>query len=316
MPEDSEISFRDETCLPFLRNAQNSDGGWGFHPASQSRVEPSCWALLALIHSPSAETTDAVKRGLAFVLAGQLPDGSWPSTAEQRIGCWVTSLACWALLSAGDSAQAAVAKGLRWLCDDWPADSAPWRRFLASFSSEPDIFPINNSYRGWGWTPRTSSWVEPTSFALLALERAPAELRPSIAQRRRRLAEAMLFDRMCPGGGWNCGNPRVYGVAGEPLVVPTVLALLALRAYPERPENISSLEWLVGNIPKIQSVGSMALACICLATYGRSWPEDAPKFRTFHGRQGDFPQNVQVVAWTCLALGPQPLLAAPVAKGS
>ena len=28
----------------------------------------------------------------------------------------------------------------------------------------------------------------------------------------------MLYDRMCPGGGWNCGNPKVYGVAGEPLV--------------------------------------------------------------------------------------------------
>ena len=99
------------------------------------------------------------------------------------------------------------------------------------------------SYRGWGWTPGTSSWVEPTSFALLALERSRSRrsCHPT-ANRRRELATAMLYDRMCPGGGWNCGNPRVYGVAGEPLVVPTVWALLALRAQSARRENTESLD--------------------------------------------------------------------------
>src|SRR5438876_464221 len=95
---------------------------------------------------------------------------------------------------------------------------------------------------GWGFHPGSSSRVEPTSFALLALEQAPKDLLPAAAARRRQLAESLLRDRMCPGGGWNCGNPRVYGVAGEPLVLPTAWALLALRAHPERPENVMSLE--------------------------------------------------------------------------
>lgn len=194
--------------------------------------------------------------------------------------------------------------GLDWLCRDWPRDSAPWRRFLAKFSPQRDVFPINHSYRGWGWTPGTASWVEPTAFALLAFGACPPELLPAAAARRRKLAEGMLYDRMCSGGGWNCGNPQVYGVAGEPLVVPTVWALLALRNQPERSENVLSLDWLEKNVPNIYGSGSLALARLCLEAYGRQWPNNAPEFGRFHERNG-FLENVQVVAWSCLALSPR-----------
>jgi hypothetical protein len=199
-----------------------------------------------------------------------------------------------------DSAKA-IAAGLNWLCEDWPRDSSPWRRLLARFSADGDVFPINNSYRGWGWTPRTSSWVEPTSFALLALEQRDAGVAASKVERRRQLATALLYDRMCPGGGWNCGNPKVYGVAGEPLVMPTAVALLALRGYPERGENVSSLQWLERSLPSIQGAGSLALARMCLVAYGRRWPADAPTLSELYAR-GEFLDNVEVVAWTCLAL--------------
>jgi hypothetical protein len=300
MESNPESSFVESVCLPFLRNAQNADGGWGFRPDSQSRAESTCWALQALIGSSGPETSEGVARGFQFLRAAQLPDGSWPSTPEEKAGCWVTSLACWVLLSEGNSAKA-VATGLHWLCQDWPRDSTLWRRFVGSFSSQRHVFPINNSYRGWGWTPRTSSWVEPTSFALLALELAPSDLVPPTTQRRRQLAEAMLCDRMCPGGGWNCGNPSVYGVAGDALVVPTAWALLALRSHPQRSENILSLGWLERNIASIQGAGSLALARISLETYGRTWPNEAPRFHDLYGKS-EFLQSIQVTAWTCLAL--------------
>ena len=31
-----------------LLDARNSDGGWGYEPGRTSRLEPTCWALLAL----------------------------------------------------------------------------------------------------------------------------------------------------------------------------------------------------------------------------------------------------------------------------
>src|SRR5580704_14025622 len=300
MEADREKPFVEEVCLPFLRNAQNGDGGWGFHPQSESRVEPTCWAVQALSESSNREAEMGVVRGLQFLRAAQLADGSWPSTPEEKSGCWVTSLGCWVLLAAADSSGAATA-GIDWVCQDWPGGTTRWRRFLASFSTERELHPVNRSYRGWGWTPGTSSWVEPTSFALISLEQAPRDLLPPEAIQRRELATAMLYDRMCPGGGWNCGNPLVYGVAGEPLIVPTVWALLALRHDPMRPENVMSLDWLVHNIASIRSGGSLALAKICLETYGRKWPADAPTLADLHENSGFF-QSVQVVAWSCLAI--------------
>ncbi len=111
MEADLESSFARSVCLPFLRNAQNADGGWGFHPGAQSRAEPTCWALLALINSPDAQAPEAVVRGLRFLRAAQLPDASWPATPEQKTGSWITSLACWVLESDKDSAKE-VAAGL------------------------------------------------------------------------------------------------------------------------------------------------------------------------------------------------------------
>ncbi len=162
--------------------------------------------------------------------------------------------------------------------------------------------PINYSYRGWGWTPGTSSWVEPTSFALLALEHiAEGELVGS-AKRRRSLAISLLFDRMCPGGGWNAGNPVVYGAAGEPAVVPTVWALLALRALPQRREIALSLEWLERTASAMESPGSAALTQTCLRTYGRMLPAKSVELSILLQNNG-FLSNVPVAAWVVLASG-------------
>lgn len=295
-----ESSLIETFCLPLLRKAQNADGGWGFHPGSQSRVEATCWALQALICTAWPGTQEVIADGFRFLRAAQLSDGSWPSTPQERVGCWVTSLVCWVLLRDKESSRA-VASGLKWLCEDWPRDSSPWQRLLRRVSSQRHIFPQNDSYRGWGWTPRTSSWVEPTSFALLVLGQSPEELLPAAAKRRQQLAVALLYDRMCPGGGWNCGNPLVYGVAGDPLVIPTAWALLALRDHPNRPEKAMSLEWLEGIVPSIHGPGSLALARICLESYGRSWPATTPDLRDLH-RKNEFLQSTQVTAWVCLAL--------------
>ena len=297
-------SFAENVCAPLLRDAQNSDGGWGFHTAENSRVEPTCWALkgLTLLASPASSDGDAIRRGFNFLIAAQLADGSWPSTPQEKTGCWVTSLACWVLADAFDGEKKyskAIASGLRWVCDDWPRDSNWWQRMLRRLSFAEQQFRHNDSARGWGWTPGTSSWVEPTAFALLALESQKGPEHPS-AQRRRKLGELLLYDRMCPGGGWNCGNPEVYGVAGEPLVIPTTWALLALRKYPERRENIQSLTWLEENFEKIQGPGSYAMAQICLAAYGRERNTDAASAGDLHAKN-EFLRNIPVAAWMTLA---------------
>lgn len=302
-PMNTAPDFIETFCLPLLRNAQNANGGWGFHPGTDSRVEATCWSLQALSCFAGPDEQEAIAKGLRFLRAAQLPDGSWPSTAPsaagESTGCWVTSLACWVLLRDKSSSHA-VAAGLKWLCDDWPRDSTLWGRLLRKLFSQRDVAPQNDALRGWGWTPRTASWVEPTSFALLVLAQAPQELLPAPAKRRQQLAVALLYDRMCPGGGWNCGNPMVYGVAGDPLVIPTAWALLALRGDARRPERDMSLAWLEQKVVSAHGPASLALAKICLESYGRSWPAGAPDLHDLFPRN-EFLQSMPVTAWACLA---------------
>lgn len=296
-----EASFVEAICLPFLETSQNEDGGWGFQPGHESRVEPTCWALLALRQSEFREgAQELLSRGQNFLRTAQLADGSWPANPGQQAGSSATSLACWALLAAKDDSKAAEA-GLRWLCNDWPKDSAPWRRVVNGLlRKNKEIVQHNDGYRGWGWTPRTASWVEPTAFALIALTQCPRSLLPRGAQRRQHLAKALLYDRMCPGGGWNCGNPRTYGIAGEPLIVPTVWALIALRAEQNRPEFRASLAWLGRNLMGIRSGASLALVRLCFETIGRPASIREQEIRGAFERNG-FLQNICIAAWTCLA---------------
>jgi hypothetical protein len=288
----------------WLLRAQNDDGGWGFHPGAESRVEPTCWSLRALTAPGPANSLEEapVADGLRFLTSAQLPDGSWPSTTKQHTGCWVTSLACWVLRDVRDEKyRTAITDGLRWVCRDWPKDSSWWQRGLRKFSPGREHLKHNDHARGWGWTPGTSSWVEPTAFALLALEGQNAEVLPSSTEKRRKLGEELLYNRMCPGGGWNCGNPEVYGVIGDPLVVPTSCALLALRAHPERPENKESLAWLERAFPNINSPGSFALARICLAAYSHKAPVGGASLNDYYARN-ELLRSIPVAAWIALAV--------------
>ena len=290
-----------ETCLAVLREEQNDDGGWGYHYESQSRVEPTCWALCALSAAQnSSDYSLALSRAQRYLLASQQKEGFWTASPEMKTGNWVTSLACAVLSLQGETQRAALA-GLAWLCQDYPLDSSPWMRFLRRLRPNPNTSLHDDSYRGWGWTPHTSSWVEPTAFALLAMQQFPAEHLPVVASRRRMLAVGLLYDRMCPGGGWNCGNPRVYGVDGEPLVLPTSWALIALRMSPEHENKSLSLAWLEAEISKIQSPASLAVATMCLQAYGKGSPAGRLNLEDCANEEL-LCEGVHVLAWISLAL--------------
>ena len=311
-----QSSWLERFCFPFLFQTQNPDGGWGHRAGACSAVEPTCWALLALAGAPrSDEQEAALGRGLSWLCSRQLPDGSWPAFPGQAQGCWVTSLAClalhvlapptaglgWSPACAGK--PDALARGLGWLSRSWPGEGGLWWRLREKLLPNQNIVRQNSALRGWSWTPGTSSWVEPTSYVLIALRKIPAELHPRGVAKRRRLGEAMLYDRMCPGGGWNCGNPRVYGVAGEPAVGATAWALLALQDYSEQAENQRSLDWLERSYAAIHGPGSLVLASLCLETYARSVPPLSVALERLYDAN-QFLQNVAVVAWAAIALSP------------
>jgi hypothetical protein len=292
--------------LTFLRTLQNADGGWGFHAGEQSRVEPTSWVVRTMLDHAGEVDTNEFRRAAEYLQATQLTDGSWPACAGMKGGSWVTSLTCAALAPDAQSAQS-VKAGLKWLCEDFPRDSNPLRRFLQSLRPKSQIVSQNATYRGWGWTPKTASWVEPTSFALMALRAATPQQLPAKALQRRDLAIALLYDRMCPGGGWNCGNPRVYGVDGDALVLPTCWALLALGASekdaPEKPGRALSLAWLQKEFVKIESAASLAVARMTLGDYGIEAPQAKRDLRDWTVQELA-EQGIHVLAWACIAMNP------------
>lgn len=294
----------DRAYLARLRSLQNMDGGWGFSAGSESRIEPTSWALIALQQSSSSSGPDEpLNRGLRFLTAAQLQDGSWASAPGQLEGCWVTSLASWALM-AHPQYSTNLLRGLRWLNDDRPRDSGFLWRMARKLADRQRINSQSASFSGWSWTPHTASWVEPTCYAVIVLHAAvAAEL--SNLPRRINLAHGMLYDRMCPGGGWNCGNPRVYGVAGQPQVGPTVWALIALHESADRRENRESLDWLESIQDTIVSPESLALAHIGLGLYGRQNSTLVERLQSFPDSDS-IPWSVQAIAWAALAFSESP----------
>lgn len=290
-----------KNCAGVLQEKQNSDGGWGYHGKTPSRVEPTCWAVSALTAAGECvERSAALINARHYLLANQRKEGFWTASPEMKTGNWVTSLVC-AVLSRQLGTESATSAAMEWLCMDYPLDSSPLLRFLRSFSKTKNISQHENSNRGWGWTPRTSSWVEPTAFALLAMQEFDSHRLPNVAARRRESAVGLLYDRMCPEGGWNCGNPRVYGVAGEALVLPTAWALIALREFPEHKRKSLSLAWLEKQMPKIQSPGSLAVAGMCLEVYGKGSPHAKSRLRDYD-MDTLLEDGIHVLAWVCLAM--------------
>jgi len=228
-----------------LRAGRNADGGWGYYAGKASRLEPTCWALLAL---PDADPA---------VLA------AWPATAgllrERKDGdvnfafhaLALTTLAARAVEhAAGTDALASAlehAKGI---------------------ALEPStINRQNNQLQGWSWIPGTFSWVEPTAWALLALRRRQSAGK-GVEAARLTEAETLLIDRCCAQGGWNYGNANMLGKDLRPYVPTTAMALLALQKKPY-PAVTTSIGYLERAATSEASATALSLAMIALAAHGR-----------------------------------------------
>lgn len=76
-----------QQSLSLLRTAQTSDGGWGPYTKSPPEVFDTAMALLALTEvRKEAGVEDSIRRGRAFLISQQQPDGSWTETTRPSGG--------------------------------------------------------------------------------------------------------------------------------------------------------------------------------------------------------------------------------------
>lgn len=73
-----------------LVRSQNDDGGWSGLRGEAATAEETAWAVLALARGPASPATHAaVRRGVAWLLAHQSPDGLWD---EAPIGLYYSAM--------------------------------------------------------------------------------------------------------------------------------------------------------------------------------------------------------------------------------
>lgn len=284
----------------FLARKQLPSGGWAAL-SSSSQASLECTALAYLALAPNS-AQDAARR---FLLRMRNPNGSWPAfEGDDQEGSWTTALVLIALqddLAAIRERQ----KGYDWLIETCGRESQwlwkwKFRTTDRHVRFDPDKF-------GWPWIPDANSWVVPTAFAILALHQLPSACGFNYSERRVELGIEMLFDRVCPGGGWNAGNGVVYGKPMAPHHDDSAIALLALSSRSREPIVASSLDWLERAVTGITAPWSIAWSVLALAAYHR--PVEALVENLFRSCRVADSDDIGALASTCLALNYQETLA-------
>ena len=246
-------------------------GGWAaLASSSQPAIEPTCYSALALGSAP----VGGIERAQQFLLRTQNPNGSWPVfPGDDQEGGWITSLAVMALRDLAWAIPASL-QGIHWVLNCAGKESNWFWKW--KFRTADRHVRFNPDKYGWPWFPNTVSWVVPTAFAVLALGQIPCSC-DGLEHVAARIdcGVQMLFDRACPGGGWNAGNGVVYGTVVAPHPDDTAIALLEhfscyCIAYPQwanQAEALLAVTWARAwemAASKLSTVRALAERSCCL----------------------------------------------------
>jgi uncharacterized protein (DUF362 family) len=212
----------------FLQHA-HADGGWGYAPAQPPQLEPTCLGLLALALEPERRAAE-IARARAFLAQAAHADGSYRPVTGRDEAIWSTALVMFVRAALGDPLPdlrptASFLLGLRGQIPDHPEAG--------------ELHDIDLMLTGWPWAEKNFSWVEPTSWACLALRRLGQASHPRVQEGMR-----LLLDRAMDTGGINYGNRLVLGKLTDPIPGPTALTLIALQGQ-DHPRIESAVRYLV-----------------------------------------------------------------------
>ena len=279
---------------------QNPDGGWGATQGRRSNTEATSLAISALRSLGEQSGNDRVSRGTIWLSERQNPDGSWRLNDVATAGSWTTALAVIAL-SAFPDQQKRVLDASRWLVSQEGSRPGILAKLILWATGKSNINRLNDDLVGWSWVPHSFSWVEPTSYAITALKKVRSSLAAETVNERIQQGEAMIYDRMCKGGGWNYGNSKVLDYALWPYPDITAVALIALQDRAAEQANQESLQALRKTADEANSGLAASWAALCLNLYGqdtRDWQKRVEK----RFRETGFLGETKTLALALLAL--------------
>ena len=262
-----------DAALAVLLDAQNEDGGWSSFKGKRSNTESTSFALLAL-NSLAGDPFDRQKTtGLKWLLQHQKEDGSWSFNDTTKQSSWTTPIAALALMSFQDQRQHAL-RAAKWILTQEGRKPGWVASLLVRLSLVQKVTELDPYLSGWSWNPGAFSWVEPTSYSLMALKKLKRSLGGTNCDERIRQGEMLIYDRMCENGGWNYGNSKVLGEALWPYPDVTAVALIALQDRPKSEANERSLGALDAMMREAASGMALSWGILCLTLYNqdiREW---------------------------------------------
>lgn len=219
----------DKLSIDYLRKSFK-DGWWPYVLGSGPAMEATAWCAIASRKDPKL-----AKRSLEYLLSNQQSDGGWCNSPAGKTSDWSTGIALLATnvlhteladnaADISNSVKEAVVKGTKFLAGyraDFITEAARVGMMLVE---GPDFdYP-----RGWPWAPKTFNWIEPSSYAILAIKLGPLS---SEKHYHKVLSEAhkYMFEKCCTDGGWNFGSPVTLGTTWPATPSPTALGLIALQ---------------------------------------------------------------------------------------
>lgn len=255
----------DDRLRAMLRGWQTAAGGWGYRAGQSAYSEPTALAGLALQADADcrgdADCLSCYTSAAAWLARLQGTDGSVGLSDAIAAPYWNTALSVllWSNCRGHDEN---CSRAVNYIVAQQgntraPAGGVPYAH--------------DATIPGWSWVQGTHSWLEPTAWAVLALDRAGHAEHPRVVDGRR-----LIRDRALRNGGWNYGNSQVFGTDLRPQPGPTGLALLALAGHEDAdsPRVVRACEYLARALPWTRAPQSLCWGVLGLSVWGRR-PEEA-----------------------------------------
>ena len=248
-----------ETARERLAALVSPDGGWGYQPGQPVHLEPTCLAVLALA-ADRAKYATLIDNGLKAIAANRQPDGTYRLTRGRLQAAWPTALVLFTEQALSPVAHAPGSPTAQ-IADALLAIESRVIQVDGDEIADMKI-DIDLSIRGWPWAEANFAWVEPTSWACLALRAVGRGDHPRVREGLR-----LLIDRAFDSGGVNYGNRVVLGKSTEPIPGPTAVMLLALQGTADQPRVEAAKGYLRVHAAQTTDLENLAWAKLALAAH-------------------------------------------------
>ncbi len=274
-------------------------GLWPYIAGHKPSTEASAWCAIAL-----RDQSDIAEQALSALIAARNPDGGWSTEPHMLPSDWTSGPGLLALrllqvnTAASRTTKQAIKLGLEHMFDSRTEFYGSIARLLLLALKGKEGLEYA---RGWPWSPDCYHWIEPTTYALLAL-RLPTMPDAAVYGAIVTRANQFVLEHECKGGGWNHGSSFCLGVYLPPYIVTTAEALLVLQETPTAPPVAAGLAFLQKTEPDECSAMERAWAILALNAYGQPTENLVQALVRSQHEDGSFGINILVSALSTLAL--------------